>query len=257
MSVHINVAYPNVSEQGIEFVKRLQLSPEFYFTADNLDVIGDKEIAYLRDVVEQCGSELTVHAPFACLDLGSKEKSVSQKSLGIILRCLETASALGASIMVVHPGYGAQTKGKMLSDWVDNAKENIASLISNSEKTNVKIAFENIFDREPDSLKALLELANSDNAGICFDIGHCNLFSRLPIQEWLNVLGERIIECHVHDNDRTDDQHKAVGSGTADYATFSRWYKSLDKLKQPVLTLEHRSRSYVTESLAALKGLGI
>ena len=257
MNIHVNVAYPRISAEGEKFVKELHLSPEIYFTADNLDVIGDKEVDDLKEVVKRCGSELTVHAPFACLDLGSKEKSVNQNSLNIILRCLEIASKLGAEAMVVHPGYGAQTKGIMLPEWVDYAKDNIASIISNSEKSNVKIAFENIFDREPGSLKSLLDLANSDCAGICFDIGHCNLFSKVPMQEWLNVLGESIIECHAHDNDRTDDQHKAIGSGTADYDTFVKWYKSIEKTKQPIITLEHRSRSYVTESLAALRGLGI
>ncbi len=257
MNIHVNVAYPRISADGENFVKQLHLSPEFYFSAENLSDIGDKEISYLKKVVKECGSELTVHAPFACLDLGAKDKTANKKSIEIILHCAEIASALGANIMVVHPGYGAQTAGKMLPEWVDNAHDNISALISYAEKQSIKIAFENIFDREPDSLKALLELANSDNAGICFDIGHCNLFSKVSIQNWLNTLGERIIECHLHDNDRTDDQHKAIGSGTADFPSFAKWYKSINNSKQPVLTLEHRSRSYVTESLAALRGLGI
>ena len=77
----------------------------------------------------------------------------------------------------------------------------------------VKIAIENIFEDEPSNLRLLMEQMGSDNFGVCFDTGHCNLFSKVPLEEWMRALAAYIAELHLHDNDRSADQHLPMGEG--------------------------------------------
>jgi sugar phosphate isomerase/epimerase len=58
----------------------------------------------------------------------------------------------------------------------------------------------------------------STPASICLDIGHAHAFSPTPPLDWVRSLGHRIAHYHIHDNDTTDDWHRAPGEGTIDFA---------------------------------------
>jgi sugar phosphate isomerase/epimerase len=81
----------------------------------------------------------------------------------------------------------------------------------------IKIAIENVFEDEPANLMLLMEEMRSDSFGVCFDSGHFNLFSRIPLDEWIGMLKPYIVELHLHDNDRTADKHLPVGEGSFDF----------------------------------------
>jgi len=64
----------------------------------------------------------------------------------------------------------------------------------------------------------LMEELHSEHFGLCFDTGHFNLFTRLPLEEWLKSLKPYIFELHLHDNDKSRDQHLPIGEGTFNFA---------------------------------------
>ena len=112
----------------------------------------------------------------------------------------------------------------------------------------IKLAIENIFEDEPSNLKMLMEHMGNDSFGICFDTGHCNLFSTVPLENWMEILNPYIIELHLHDNNRSSDQHLPVGEGTFDFGTFFRLLNNRDCIH----TIEAHSPEKVMQSMTNL-----
>jgi sugar phosphate isomerase/epimerase len=96
-----------------------------------------------------------------------------------------------------------------------------------------------------------MEMMDSGNFGICFDTGHCNLFTTVPLSRWLDELGEHIIELHLHDNDTTADQHLPPGEGSFD---FSGLFLRLTR-RDIIHTLEAHTAEHVLLSIERLKQL--
>ena len=86
--------------------------------------------------------------------------------------------------------------------------------------TTISLGMQNVFDEDPEALSMLIEKVNSPDFGLCFDTGHFNIFSTVPMEHWFESLGKRIVEVHLHDNDGTDDFHWALGKGDIDFRKF-------------------------------------
>jgi sugar phosphate isomerase/epimerase len=66
---------------------------------------------------------------------------------------------------------------------------------------------------------ALLSPYDNSVAGFWYDVGHCEIQSRLGMidhAEWAPAVGERIIGSHLHDVNGIVD-HRAPGNGTLDW----------------------------------------
>ena len=79
---------------------------------------------------------------------------------------------------------------------------------------------ENIFEEAPETLRMLVKEINSPNLGVCFDTGHFNLFSKVPLEKWFEEIGDNIIEVHLHDNTGSNDDHLGIGDGNIDFDLF-------------------------------------
>ena len=91
---------------------------------------------------------------------------------------------------------------------------------------------------------------SSDTFGICFDTGHCNLFTTISLEKWLDSIGRYIFSLHLHDNDKTFDSHLSIGDGTFE---FGRLF-SLLKDGHYVYTIEAHTPEGVLKSIERLKG---
>jgi sugar phosphate isomerase/epimerase len=107
---------------------------------------------------------------------------------------------------------------------------------------------ENVFEDEPGNLRMLMEEMGSDHFGICFDTGHCNLFSTVPLDEWIGQLKPYILELHLHDNNGEADEHKAIGDGSFNFDLLF----SLLQDKKPIYTIEGHSPEDVMRSMRIL-----
>ena len=77
------------------------------------------------------------------------------------------------------------------------------------------------------------------------------------MQAWLTALGPKIFEFHLHDNDKSADQHRAIGDGNLDYQPLINWHNTLPEGNSPVLTLEQPDRSHVLKSITKIQNWGI
>ncbi|MBO4823687.1 MAG: sugar phosphate isomerase/epimerase [Clostridia bacterium] len=94
-------------------------------------------------------------------------------------------------------------------------------IVDYAEKLGIKVAFENtkIFGY----LEYVFDQIKNDNAGICYDAGHCHCHFGDKFN-W-NKFKNKIFAIHLHDNDGGDDQHLLPFEGTID------WQKLVHNLK--------------------------
>jgi len=249
--IFVNIAYQRMTADGFNFLIDRGLFPEFYFCGDTIDNIERQTINDIKSLVTTQNFASTLHAPFYDLNIGARDRSIRIASFERLLWAVETAAMLGSKIVVIHPGYGSGDVD--IEPWLDRAGSIIKKLLEYASERNIRLAFENIYDNRPDYLVKLLQFAGSPDAGICFDVGHFNIFSQVPMQAWLDALGPHIFECHLHDNDKSGDQHRAIGDGNIDFQPLIEWYNSIAAESAPVLTLEQPDRNHVLKSISSIQ----
>lgn len=213
--VHVHIPYARL-EEHIELLNREGLSPEIYFPSSSLDNLTEREIIYQKGRLKDCPS-LSIHAPFMDLSPGAVDSKVRDVTIERFSSILDIAEILKPITIVFHSGYEKWKYAHKIDVWLDGCRKTWPALIKRAETLGVKLAIENIFEDEPSNLVLLMKELHSENFGICFDTGHCNLFSKVPLKEWLEALGPYIFELHLHDNNRDLDSHLPIGEGTFDF----------------------------------------
>lgn len=243
--------------EAFELLASYDLFPELYFSSHSIDNITENFLVRLSELLVSHNFSSSLHAPFVDQDIGSPDDALRERSLNRLLRTLDVASRLGSQRIVVHPGYGDVASEADYIQWLQRATEPLKQMTKQAAELGLRIAFENIYDSSPDRLYQLLQTLAASNAGICFDTGHYNLFSQLPMQDWLEKLGDKILVCHIHDNDKSGDQHLAIGDGCLDYTPLISWYNQLAPATKPVMTLEALNRKDVITSITRINTWGI
>ncbi len=248
-SPHIHIPYNRLNEH-IGFIKDHKLDLEIYFGSTALDSLPETGIAELRSKLDY-GPSLSIHAPFMDLSPGAVDSKVRKATMERFSHVLEIAEVLRPAAVVFHSGYEKWKYAFNIDLWLEKSVETWLPVNEKASEMGVKVAIENIFEDDPANLKLLMEKMDSDNFGVCFDTGHCNLFSKGPLEDWLEALNPFIFELHLHDNDRTADQHLPMGEGNFDFEKFFRLLERKDCLH----TIEAHTKEHVLRSLEFLKRL--
>ena len=245
---HIHVPYEKINDY-LGFILQHKLDLEIYFSSNALDSIGPGSILKLRDTLVYNPS-LSFHGPFMDLSPGAVDSKVRKATLERFNHVLEIADILRPKCIVLHSGYEKWKYALNIGLWLEKSIETWGPINEKAKGLGTKIAIENIFEDEPDNLKSLMDAMDSDNFGICFDAGHCNLFSQKTMELWLQELKSYIIELHLHDNDKSSDQHLPIGDGNIDFNTLFSELKG----KDCIYTIEAHSPESVLKSMERLKG---
>lgn len=244
---HIHIPFDKIG-QYIDFIVEKTLNLEIYFSSDMLDKISSDDILTVQKKLAHNPS-LSFHAPFMDLSPGAVDTRVREATFSRFSHVLDIAEILKPKAIVYHSGYEKWKYALNVDLWLEKSLLSWLPLNARAAEIGTKIAIENIFEDEPANLRLLMEKMGSENFGICFDTGHFNLFSRVPLESWITALKPYIIELHLHDNDKTSDQHLPVSEGTFH---FKRFFELLGS-KNCIYTLEAHSTESVLKSLTALK----
>ena len=119
-----------------------------------------------------------------------------------------------------------------------------------------QIALENVYEGDPGLLGPLLDtFRESQYICFCFDTGHFNAFSTSSLEEWMDALGSRIGQIHLHDNHGSADEHLPVGEGTF---PFQRFFELLKKKGvRPIVTLEPHTQEDLWRTLENIRRIGL
>jgi L-ribulose-5-phosphate 3-epimerase len=105
------------------------------------------------------------------------------------------------------------TIGQAAPPYNQRGLERIRKVVDYAQGLNVKIAFENT--RTKGYLEYVLGNITDENAGICYDSGHCHAHFKDDF-DFASFNG-RIFAVHLHDNHQTSDEHLIPFDGTIDW----------------------------------------
>ncbi len=182
------------------------------------------------------------------LSPGAVDPLVKDVTIRRFKTTLHIAHLLDAAMVVFHSGYEKWKYDHRIDIWLERSVETWQEILPVAESYNLRLAIENIFEDSPENLRQLMEALRSDSIGLCFDTGHFNLFSKIPLVEWLDAIGSYIYELHIHDNDGTKDQHLAPGKGTFDFEGMFGHLTTVSR-RDLIITVEAHSVDDAVESM--------
>ncbi len=134
----------------------------------------------------------SIHSPFGKVYTLWEEGEEGEAFTDELIRCVEDCSRANVGIMVVHPIIGMERHTP-----TEIGLLRFARLVEKAEKSNVRLAFENVEGIE--YLHAVIQrFGQSDSVGFCWDTGHemCYNFS----EDVMARYGDRLIATHFNDN---------------------------------------------------------
>ncbi|GAB4331765.1 MAG: sugar phosphate isomerase/epimerase [Candidatus Abyssubacteria bacterium] len=222
---------------NIEFLRRHNLDVEvmMYDTAWIRRVPHD-EVTAMGHLLEREGIGVSVHGPLFDLNPGSLDTIIRDYTKFNFMSALNISALLKARIVVFHLGLNPLIPHDYRDIWLRKSIKTWKPVVSHARRLGIIIAIENMFLSTPYFLRKVIETVDSPTMRICLDVGHVNVYSGVPLEEWLDVLAPYIVKIHINDNDARNDLHLAFGEGNID---FSRTYRLLHEKKiDALMTLE-------------------
>ncbi|MCS7214836.1 MAG: sugar phosphate isomerase/epimerase family protein [Thermodesulfovibrio sp.] len=246
---HIHVPYNRLYDY-IDIITKERFNLEIYFNSQSLDQITKKDIEKLKNVFFDELS-LSFHAPFMDLSPGALDSKVREVTIERFNQVFDIATILTPKSIVFHSGYEKWKYAFKVNTWLEASLKTWEKILPRAEQLKTKIAIENIFEEDPESLRMLVEKFSSSYFGICFDTGHFNIFSKKSLEEWICCLNDYIFEIHLHDNNKNFDEHLAIGAGCFDFKKFFELFKN----KNCIYTIEAHTPENVFKSIRMLEQL--
>jgi len=221
---------------------------------EGLHALNSRRVGALKMVAQSRGIELTLHAPFADINIASPNPSLRRVMLKRLEKSILYARRLDCRLWVFHPGLKTGVSFFYPGlDWRLNLGS-IRTLLEVARKHDVEIAIENVPEPYPYLMKSVGDFSRfydelGEDIGFVLDIGHANLNHQ--IKDFITQLSNKTVHMHVSDNDGTHDSHLGIGHGTIDWENLA---KLITEIKYGgVIMLE--SVEHVKESLQTLRKL--
>ena len=246
-SPHVHVPFEFI-DKHLDFIRENRLNLELYFGSTIFDSITSDDLYAVRKKFDHDPS-ISFHAPFMDLSPGGVDPEVRKVTMERFSRTLDFAEILKPKAIVFHSGYERWKYAHKTDVWLERSLKTWHPINERAAGIGVKVAIENVFEREPDSLVLLAREMDSQNFGLCFDTGHFNLFAEPSLSEWLQAIKPYILAAHIHDNNTNADEHIVPGDGTFDFRAFFLELKGIEYLH----TIEMHNIEDVIKSMECIK----
>ncbi len=249
--IHIHIPYPKLKD-FFEMIRVRRYDLEIYFSAAVLDQLEREDLDKLKASLDW-NPAMSLHAPFMDLNPGAADPMIRSVTQMRFRQLLNVAGILRPRAAVFHAAYDKWRYSGRKDVWLNNSIDTWQMVMDAAANTGLRVAVENVFDDDPEALRMLIERIDRPNFGFCFDTGHFNLFSSVPMEAWFAALGRHLVEVHLHDNDGTADSHWALGRGNIDIEKFFALMR--EHAPAPVYTIEAHEKQDIETSLERVKTL--
>lgn len=175
----------------------------------------------LRPLLNQIPGERALHGPRSDLNPGLRDRGLVAFCRERYRKALAVAAEVGAGVVIFHTGYNPLIRAPGFERrWLRRSADFWRELAEEAGRLGLQILLENVWEPHPAVLRDLLEAIRSPTVRACFDVGHANIYSRQPPEEWLSTLGEHVVYLHLHNNDGRLDAHGPLEEGTVDFTRF-------------------------------------
>jgi sugar phosphate isomerase/epimerase len=131
-----------------------------------------------------------------------------------VKRALDVAERLPFRYLVQHMGHGRQAADPRNLDAAFNSLEH---LVIFAKQRGVTIALENTPSEigSPETLETLIRETHLKDLRFCFDFGHAHIEE--GVEKSFEIMRDRIVTTHIHDNHGETDEHLLPFEGTIDW----------------------------------------
>lgn len=185
------------------------------------------------------------------------ERGLRIKSMEEIKRAIEVAEYLPFRHLVVHMGLPGEEYDLQKFDAAFTSLEHLHIY---AKERGAELLLENIPNQlgTPERLVEFLEYSRLD-VKICFDTGHAHISG--GVQPAFEVLKDRVVCAHLHDNHREKDEHLMPFDGDIDWAQTLRDFRAVPGRFPMVLELQNYGPEVTTlpkvlEVIARMKSIG-
>lgn len=197
-------------------------------------------------------SQDTLHGVFLDICINSDDSSIYAASDRRIHQSMDIAMRLGVKAVIFHtnhiPNFRLQSYRE---NWLARNVRYWKALLQ--EYPDLEIYIENMFDEEPDLLCALAkEMTYEPRFGVCYDFAHAYI-SHTPLTEWNHALAPYTRHLHINDNDKVEDTHHPVGTGSLPWNTYQAFISELPAAKLPSVLLEVRTYEDLLTSVSYME----
>lgn len=125
-------------------------------------------------------------------------------------QAIDLAKRYGSKKVVIHGGYHPWMYYPV---WYVGQSVAFWKQFLMKEDPGVEIVLENVLETQPDLMLDILEGVDDPRLRMCFDVGHINAYSYIPILDWLETCAPWISHIHINNNDGKEDQHCGLKNG--------------------------------------------
>lgn len=177
-----------------------------------------RDAPLIRELLDGHDLACQVHSPICDWNPAALSDRLREASIKETMANIVAAEEIGAKVVTVHPGLSSMAVAGMEARAVERARSAMRALDRFAAGHDLTLAIENM-PAVPYFLgrtaEQLAEIVDGTDLGVCFDIGHANTTGQ--IDAMIDLLGDRIVNIHIHDNHGSRDEHLTIGEGDIDF----------------------------------------
>lgn len=167
---------------------------------------------YYLQVREKIRGPFAIHGAFIDLKPYSYDRLIQEASMFKYRMSLNMAVLLRADYLVFHSQINPFVQSSLLMDL--DRKENkrvFHALMEEFSSFKGYLLLENVYEDDPRRLRDLVDAIDHPRVQVNLDLGHARLSKKFSLDQWFDILGDRIRYSHVHWNNGEIDQHMPPG----------------------------------------------
>lgn len=212
--------------------------------ANVYDTDWDQVLKHHKHQLSGFSGQVSLHGVYRDILIHSHDSKIAAVSQERLQGSVDVAKELNAQKIVFH----GSVNPLVLDEWYRKnwLEKNAAFWKRVLSQYSGSILIENVWEPNPDILHSLLDIVDSPRLKICLDVAHAHVYSKVPLDTWLSVLGGDVVYMHFSDNNGQVDEHKIIGEGNIDWRSLTENIQRLGLCPDVVLeecTLENTQAS--------------
>lgn len=212
--LYLSTIAPDAFSQAAAYGIGIEIAD--FCTAWNMDEHFSAVDSALRKNLQGI-SRTTLHGPFNELFPCAIDKEARALAAKRYEQAITLAKGYGGEKVILHGGYNPWI---YYPEWYVEESIVFWKEFLSKREDDMEIVLENVLETEPQWLVDIVSGVGDPRLGLCLDIGHVNAYSPVPLMEWLRQWAPHIRHFHLHNNDRSRDQHSALGEGSIPMVDF-------------------------------------
>lgn len=180
-----------------------------YCTASNMDDRYPQTDAAVREKLTGIPNRV-LHAPFNELFPCAIDPKARELARCRYRQAIALAQSYGAAKVVIHGGYHPRM---YFPCWYTEQSIPFWRDFLETLPDGITICLENVLEEEPGMLLDIVKAVDDPRLRICLDTGHANVYSGLPVLDWLEACASQIGHFHIHNNAGDYDAHQGLMTG--------------------------------------------